>query len=95
MSTKQLEAITEQALESVSGGKHANQQLTTMLTQISSSIKELATSKPQSDPTQMMMMMMLGGGGGGGAAAAAPPTPPAQPNVVRVDVVGGRGRKGW
>jgi hypothetical protein len=61
----------------------SSDQLTTMLTQITSSIKDLASNKGQQDPMQMMMMMMMmmggmGGGGGGGAAAAAqpPPTPP-------------------
>ncbi len=58
----------------------SSDQLTMMLTQITSSIKDLASNKGQ-DPMQMMMMMMMmmggmGGGGGGGAAAAAPPPPP-------------------
>ena len=62
----------------------SSDQLTTMLTQITSSIKDLATNKNQSDPMQMMMMMMMMGGGGGGSAAAAPaapPPPPPQPVV--------------
>lgn len=64
----------------------SSDQLTTMLTQITSSIKDLASNKNQSDPMQMvmMMMMMMGGGGGGGGAAApppAPPPPPAQPVI--------------
>ena len=60
-----------------------NEQLTQMLTQITSSIKDLAGSKSSGgmDPMMMMMMMMMMGGGGGGGAVAAPapaaaPTPP-------------------
>ena len=62
----------------------SNDQLTTMLTQITSSIKDLSANKNQQDPMQMMMMMMMmgGGGGGGGQAVAAPPPPaPAAPVV--------------
>jgi len=62
----------------------SNDQLTTMLTQITSSIKDLSSNKNQQDPMQMMMMMMMmgGGGGGGGQAVAAPPPPaPAAPVV--------------
>jgi len=62
-----------------------NEQLTQMLTQITSSIKDLAGSKSSGmDPMMMMMMMMMGGGGGGGgapAAAAAPPPPPPPPAI--------------
>ena len=56
----------------------SNDQLTTMLTQITSSIQNLSNNKQQMDPTMMMMMMMMmgGGGGGGGQVAAAPPPPP-------------------
>ncbi len=62
-----------------SGG---NEQLTQMLTQITSSIKDLAGSKSSGmDPMMMMMMMMMGGGGGGSAAPAAPPPPPAPPAI--------------
>jgi hypothetical protein len=59
-----------------------------MMTQITSSIKDLATNKNQSDPMQMMMMMMMmmgggpGGGSGGAAAVAAPPPPPPMPQPV-------------
>ena len=63
----------------------SNDQLTTMLTQITSSIQNLSNNKQQMDPTMMMMMMMMGGGGGGGggqvAAAPPPPPPPAAPVV--------------
>ena len=86
--------IAPEALDGVTGGKgDANEALTAMLTQISSSIKELANnnqSKSGFDPMMMMMMMMMGKGGGGGGAqvAAAPPPepPPVQPNIVRVSV---------
>jgi hypothetical protein len=53
-----------------------------MMTKITDSIKDLASNKNQSDPTQMLtMMMMLGGGGGGGGAAAAAPPPPVAPVI--------------
>ncbi len=93
-----METISNDQLVTVAGGKATSQadlQLTQMLTDISSSIKEAndAKAKAAGDPMQMMtMMMMLGGMGGGGSAAAAPP-PPTQPtveqpspNVVRVRV---------
>jgi hypothetical protein len=57
-----------------------NDQLMTMLNQVTDSIKDLAKGQSGGmDPMMMMMMMMMmGGGGGGGAApvAAAPPPPP-------------------
>jgi hypothetical protein len=66
----------------------SSDQLTTMLTQITSSIKDLATNKNQgNDPMMMMMMvMMMGGGGGGGGAtvAAAPPPPPPPQPVIKI-----------
>ncbi|HWU87544.1 MAG TPA: hypothetical protein VN253_09730 [Kofleriaceae bacterium] len=65
-----------------------NEQLTQMLTQITSSIKDLAGSKSSGMDPMMMMMMMMGGGGGGGAAAAAapPPPPPAPPPSINISV---------
>jgi hypothetical protein len=66
----------------------SNDQLTTMLTQITSSIKDLSANKGGQDPMQMMMMMMMmggmGGGGGGAAAAPPPPPPPAAAPVVNI-----------
>jgi hypothetical protein len=64
----------------------ANDQLMTMLTQVTDSIKDLAKNQSSGgmDPMMMMMMMMMmGGGGGGGAApvAAAPPPPPPVINI--------------
>jgi hypothetical protein len=83
-------SIDAAQLDKVSGGasrvtarsSSSNDQLTTMLTGITDSIKNLAANKNQGmDPMMMMMMMMMmgGGGGGGGGApmpAAAPPPPP-------------------
>jgi len=102
-------SIDDAELANVAGGaarvtaraSGSNDQLTAMLTQIGSSIKDLAASKSTgSDPMQMMMMMMMMGGmGGGGGAAAAAPAPAPQAPVINVssDVAGGggRGRKGW
>ena len=78
-------SVTSSDLVRVLGGasrvtsrSSSNDQLTTMLTQITQSIQNLSNNKSQMDPTMMiMMMMMMGGGGGGGSVAAAPPPPPA------------------
>ena len=91
--------IDPTALEQVAGGvsRGSSDQVTAMLTQITSSIKDLAGQKNSStDPMQMMLiMLMMGGlGGGGGGVVAAPaagqPTP-----VINVDtaVAGGGCRK--
>ena len=87
-----FETISNATLESVTGGKSSSQntQLTTMLSDISKSIKDAAESKNKGqDPTQLMMMMMMMGGMGGGSStqvAAAPPPPAPSPAVVRVNV---------
>ena len=93
-------SIAAADLETVAGGASrvssraggSNEQLTLMLTQITESIKGLASKQSGSDPMQMMLMMMmmggLGGGGGGAApapAVAAPPAPPPTP-VINVSV---------
>ena len=64
----------------------SNDQLTTMLTQVTDSIKDLAKNQSSGgmDPMMMMMMMMMmGGGGGGGAAPVAAPAP-APPPVINI-----------
>lgn len=109
MSKKEVFAsITPEQLVKVAGGasrvsgKQSDTDLTAMLTQIGSSIKDLAASKNNNsggDTMQMMLMMlMMGGMGGGGGGAVAGPvgTPP----VINVStgVSGGgcrRGKKGW
>ena len=100
-------SIDPNALEKVAGGasRGSSDQVTAMLTQISSSIKDLAGQKSSgSDPMQMMLIMLMmggfGGGGGGGGVVAAPA---AATPVINVDsaVAGGgcvpsrRGKKGW
>lgn len=99
MPTDTLETIDRDALAAVAGGRSSssNDQLTAMLTQITSSIKDLANNKNQSDPTQMLLlMMMMGGmGGGGGGVVAAAPAAVAGPPVINVDTsVLGRGGQG-
>ena len=88
-------SITSHDLVRVQGGASrvtsrssgSSDQLTLMLTQITSSIKDLAGNKNQTDPMMMMMMMMaMGGGGGGGAVAAAPPPPPPAPAPPVVNI---------
>ena len=89
-----LDTIGTKDLHTVSGGasrvttrsSSSNDQLTTLMTQITSSIKDLAGNKNQNDPMQMMMMMMMMGGGGGGAAAAAPPPPPAPAPTPTINI---------
>ena len=75
----------------------SNDQLTLMMTQITDSIKQLATSQNQgSDPMQMMMMMMMMGGmggGGGGAPAPAPAPAPQAPPVINISTT--VKRHGW
>lgn len=62
-------------------------QLTTMLTQITSSIKDLANNNNNSSSQMMLPMMMMMMGGGGGPTASAPPPaiaagpPPAPPSI--------------
>jgi len=107
MPTETIETIDPAALAQVSGGTSSNDQLTAMLTQITSSISDLAKSRQnQSDPTMMMMMMMMmmGGGGGGGGYIAGPAAGPPVVNVDTSVLGGGRGfggchrggsKKGW
>jgi hypothetical protein len=113
MSNKPFEAIDPEALATVAGGASrvssraggSSDQLTAMLTQITSSIKDLGSQQQSGmDPMMMMiMMMMMGGGGGaaGGAVAGAATTAPMP--VINVEAAvagggggcGGRGKKGW
>ncbi len=101
-----FESINPDHLATVAGGARTSSsgssELTAMLTQITSSIKDLASSKNTgSDPMQMIMMMMMmggmGGGGGGGGSFPGHGAP-----VINIDtaVSGGggrrpRGKKGW
>jgi len=106
--TENLESIAPDMLETVAGGavrasgKGGDAELTAMLTQIGSSIKDLAASKNNSgggDTMQLMLMMLMMGGGGGGGGVAAPAV--AATPVVNVDAaLGGgcrprKGKKGW
>jgi hypothetical protein len=87
-------------LKKVSGGaarvtarsSGANSEITALLTQVTSSIKDLANQKPSGmDPMMMMMMMMLGGGGGGGAVAAPAPAAAPTPPVINISTSVKRG----
>ena len=104
-----FEAIDDNALENVAGGaSSSNSEVSSALTAIQSSIKDLAGSKNNQgmDPMMMvMMMMMVGGGGGGGGGVIAAPAVGAPPVInVSTGVSGGggcvmpcarRGKKGW
>jgi hypothetical protein len=108
----EFESIALDALKNVAGGaarsSGGDSEITAMLTSITSSIKDLASSKSNQgmDPMMMiMMMMMMGGGGGGGGGYVAAPAGVATPPVINVDtgVSGGggcwggrgKGKKGW
>ncbi|MBA3499434.1 MAG: hypothetical protein M4D80_34695 [Myxococcota bacterium] len=89
-----LEAVAGAASRAAKGDDSLN----AMLTQITSSIKDLANQNNKgSDPMQLMLMMlMLGGGGGGGGGVVAGPG--ASPIINVQAAVGGcrrRGKKGW
>jgi hypothetical protein len=93
----QLEAVAGAASRTAKG----DDTLTATLTQITSSIKDLANQNNKgSDPMQLMLMMMLlgGGGGGGGGGVCAAPAVGVSP-VINVQAgFGGcrrRGKKGW
>jgi hypothetical protein len=111
MSDKPFEEVDLEALATVAGGASrvssraggSNDQLTAMLTQITSSIKELGNQQSGGmDPMMMMMMMMMMGGGGGGGGGVAAAAPVAATPVINVEAAvpggggcGGRGKKGW
>ncbi len=94
-------SIDPSELSQVSGGASrvtarstsSNDQLTAMMTQITSSLQALSQNNNQSDPMQMMMMMMMMGGmggaggagagiGGGGPVAAGPGSAPSFPPIT-------------
>ncbi len=95
--TTELTTIDRADLSWITGGASRvssrggnNEQLTTMLTQVTGSIKDLAANKSSGgmDSMMPMMMMMMGGGGGSSAAAAAPApaVPPPAPPSINVSV---------
>ena len=104
--SKEFVSIDANQLETVAGAasrtSKSDDSLNLMLTQITSSIKDLANNQNKgNDPMQLMLMMlMLGGGGGGGVVAPAAGVGVAAAPVVNVSArVGGgcrrRGKKGW
>ena len=96
MKTPSFTALDHELLMLVAGGAArvtgragaASPEITRMLTDVTSSIKDLAKSKSSgSDPSMMMMMVMmmgggLGGGGGAPAAASAPSPEPPKPRIT-------------
>jgi len=96
LSTESLPSIDPAMLARVSGGTTTNDQLTQMLSQITSSLGSMSQNNNQMDPTMMMMMMMMMGGmggGGGGGYVGAPAGAVAGPPVVNLDssLLGGGG----
>ncbi|MEO8698824.1 MAG: hypothetical protein ABI867_02240 [Kofleriaceae bacterium] len=82
-----LDKVSGGAARVTARGGGADSEITAMLTQVTNSIKDLASSKSSGgmDPMMMMMMMMMGGGGGGGGAVAAPaPAPAAAPPTINI-----------
>ena len=98
-----FQSIDPTELAKVGGGasrvtarSSSNDQLTTMLTQITQSIQALSQNNSQSDPMQMMlMMMMMGGMGGGGGAVAAPPPAPPPPQAPVINITTTVRHHGW
>ncbi len=103
--TEQLATVAGGASRVSSRSSGGDAELTAMLTQIGSSIKDLAAAKNTNsggDTMQLMMMMLMmgGGGGGGGGGIAAPAGAPPVVNVSTGVSGGGgggrgRGKKGW
>jgi hypothetical protein len=102
--SEEFAPIDATQLSAVAGGaSKSDDTLNLMLTQITSSIKDLASQQNKgTDPMQMMLMMlMMGGGGGGGGVVAAPGVGVAAAPVINVSAaVGGggcrrRGKKCW
>ena len=93
ISTADLDKVSGGASRVTSRSSGSNSEITAMLTQVTSSIKDLASSKSSSgmDPMMMMMMMMMGGGGGGGAVAAPPPAAPPQAPTINISTSVKRG----
>jgi hypothetical protein len=105
---QEFESIDPSSLEKVAGGasrgSKGDSEVSSALSAIQDSLKDLAGSKNQGmDPMQMILIMMMmggfgGGGGGGGYALGAGHSPP----VINVatGVAGGGGcrrggKKGW
>ena len=87
IASKDLARVLGGASRVTSRSSSSTDQLNTMMTQITSSIKDLAANKNQGmDPMMMMVMMMMMGGSGGGAAAAPPPPPPPPPAAPVISI---------
>ena len=85
VASKDLARVLGGASRVTSRSSSSNDQLTQMMTQVTSSIKDLATNKSSGmDPMMMMVMMMMMGGSGGSAQVAAPPPPPPPPPAAPV-----------
>ena len=101
-------SIDADNLEAVAGGasrapSKGDDSLNLMLTQITSSIKDLANQNNKGgDPMQLMLMMLMlgGGGGGGGGGVVGGGCGVGSPIInVSANVRGGgcrrKGKKGW
>jgi hypothetical protein len=85
ISTEDLTRVAGGAARVTARSSGNSSEIMSVLNQVTSSIKDLASNRSSGmDPMMMMMMMMMMGGGGGGAAAAAPP--PAQPAPPTVNI---------
>jgi hypothetical protein len=88
-----LTSINPEALETVAGGASSDEQLQTALASISTSIKDIAGKKDNTNDQlmpMMFMMMAMGGGGGGGGTVVAPAPVVAGPTIVKVNARFGR-----
>ena len=95
ISADDLNKVAGGAARVTSRSSSANSEITTLLSQVTNSIKDLAGQKSGGmDPMMMMMMMMMmgGGGGGGGAVAAPAPAPAPTPPVINIST---SVKRGW
>jgi hypothetical protein len=94
ISAADMDKVSGGAARVTARGGGASSEITAMLTQVTNSIKDLASSQGSGgmDPMMMMMMMMMmGGGGGGGGAVAAPAPAPAAPPTINISTSVRRG----
>jgi len=87
ISTEDLDKVAGGAARVTARSSSADSEITSLLTQVTSSIKDLAGQQSGGmDPMMMMMMMMMMGGGGGGGGAVAAPAPAAAPTPPVINI---------
>jgi len=96
ISAADLNKVAGGAARVTSRSSSANSEITSLLANVTNSIKDLAGQKSGGmDPMMMMMMMMMMGGGGGGGGAVAAPAPAPQPATPPVINISTSVKRGW